>query len=212
MKSAASITCASLVALSVFAADAATDVTWTGTPLTASSTSIRTDGTLKYAYARETCTANGVTFAGVGSSIVNNENCIVWEASGGANTSGASAPTDTESGGYKDLLEHPWWASAKGRKIELKNLEAGKKYLVQIVAFRHDYTTQTATAPDGIAVIHFGGTGWEHGGSLSAEFTAESTTEEFTITYSGQAAINGIQVRELEGGPTGPSGVVVIAR
>ena len=41
------------------AAGAATDVTWTGTPLTASSTSIRTDGTLKYAYAYGTYTVFG---------------------------------------------------------------------------------------------------------------------------------------------------------
>ena len=74
--------CAALVAMSAFAAVAATDSTWTGTPLTASSTSIRTDGTLKYAYARGTYTANGVEFTGVGSGIINNSNCIVWEASG----------------------------------------------------------------------------------------------------------------------------------
>ena len=95
------------------------------------------------------------------------------------------------------MLEHPWWASAKGRKVQLKNLEAGKTYLLQIVAFRDDYTTQTATAPDGVAIIHYGGTDWEYGGSLICQFTAEATTEEFTISYSGQALINAIQVREL---------------
>ena len=187
------------VAAALFAAPAgaATDVTWTATPLTASSTSIRTDGTLKYAYARGNYTVNGVAFTGVGDKIVNTADCVVWEASGGAGISGATAPNDTDAGGYKDLLEHPWWASAKGRKIQLKNLEAGKTYLLQIVAFRDDYTTQTATAPDGVAIIHYGGTDWEYGGSLICQFTAEATTEEFTISYSGQALINAIQVREL---------------
>ena len=54
-------TLAIAVAAALFAlpAGAATDVTWTATPLTASSTSIRTDGTLKYAYARGNYTANG---------------------------------------------------------------------------------------------------------------------------------------------------------
>ena len=194
-------------------ATAATDVTWTGMPLTASSTSIRTDGTLKYAYARGNYTANGVEFVGVGDKIINTENCVVWEASGGAGTSGATAPGDTESGGYKDILEHPWWASAKGRKIELKNLEAGKRFLVQMIAFRHDYTTQTATAPDGVAVIHYGGTDWEYGGSLSAEFTAEAATEEFSISYSGQALINAIQVRELPAdGPVSSRGFYFICK
>ena len=201
---------AAFAALFAASAPAATDVTWTGTPLTASSTSIRTDGTLKYAYARGNYTANGVAFVGVGDGIVNKPDCVVWEASGGAGTSGATAPGDTESGGYKDILEHPWWASAKGRKIQLKNLEVGKKYLVQMIAFRDDYTTQTATAPVGVAVIHYGGTDWEYGGSLSAEFTADAATEEFTISYSGQALINAIQVRELPADAPAKKGVVVI--
>ena len=79
----------------------------------------------------------------------------------------------------------------------MKNLESGKRYLVQMVAFRNDYTTQSATAPDRTTVAKFTGTGWEYGGSLICQFTAEATTEEFTISYSGQALINAIQVREL---------------
>ena len=197
------------VAALVAASARATAAVWTGTPLTASSTSIRTDGTLKYAYARGNCTSNGVAFVGVGDKIINTENCVVWEASGGAGTSGATAPGDTESGGYKDILEHPWWAPAKGRKIQLKNLEAGKKYLVQMIAFRHDYTTQTATAPDGEHTIRFGGTGWEYGGSLIGIFTASGTSAEFSILYVGQACINGIQVRELGANPPARKGVLI---
>ena len=213
MKTPFSLAFATIAVFFAASATAATDVTWTGMPLTASSTSIRTDGTLKYAYARENYTANGVAFVGVGDKIINTENCVVWEASGGAGTSGATAPGDTESGGYKDILEHPWWASAKGRKIQLKNLEVGKKYLVQMIAFRDDYTTQTATAPDGVAVIHYGGTDWEYGGSLSAEFTADAATEEFTISYSGQALINGIQVRELSSAePVSQCGLILICK
>ena len=213
MKTPFSLAFAAIAVFFAASATAATDVTWTGMPLTASSTSIRTDGTLKYAYARENYTANGVAFVGVGDKIINTENCVVWEASGGAGTSGATAPGDTESGGYKDILEHPWWASAKGRKIQLKNLEVGKKYLVQMIAFRDDYTTQTATAPDGVAVIHYGGTDWEYGGSLSAEFTADAATEEFTISYSGQALINAIQVRELSSAePVSQCGLILICK
>ena len=190
-------------------AGAATDVSWTASPLTASSMSIRTDGTLKYAYARGNYTANGVAFDGVGNGIVNNTNCVVWEATGGAGTAGSSA-SGAEEGGYKDLLEHGWWAGAKGRKIQLNNLEAGKRYLVQIIAFRSDYTTQSATAPDGKTSIRFAGTGWEYGGSLAGEFTAEAATEEFTISYSGQALINGIQVRELSSDPPAKSAVISV--
>ena len=44
----AALALAAAAALFALPAGAATDVTWTATPLTASSTSIRTDGTLKY--------------------------------------------------------------------------------------------------------------------------------------------------------------------
>ena len=191
-------TLAIAVAAALFAlpAGAATDVTWTAAPLTASSTSIRTDGTLQYAYARGNYTANGVAFAG-SNGIINNGNCVVWEATGGAGNAVSSPPSDTETGDYRNLLSNGWWANGKDRKIALKNLESGKRYLVQMVAFRSDYTTQSATAPDGTTVAKFAGTDWEYGGSLVCEFTAEATTEEFTISYSGQALLNGIQVREL---------------
>jgi hypothetical protein len=95
------------------------------------------------------------------------------------------------------MLGHCWWASAKGRKIQLNNLESGKQYLVQIIAFNQTYTTQSATAPDGTTTVKFGGTGWEYGSSLVGVFTASGASEEFTIEYSGNACINAIQVREL---------------
>ena len=79
----------------------------------------------------------------------------------------------------------------------MKNLEVGKRYLVQIIASRSDFTTQSATAPDGVATIKFGGTGWEYGGSLVGIFTASGTTKEFTVACIGTAWFNGIQVREL---------------
>lgn len=196
------------VAAALFAlpAGAATDVTWTATPLTASSTSIRNDGTLKYAYAYGTHTVNGVTFTDAGSGLINNANCVVWEATGGAQTAPTTVPAGAESG-LAGLLGRCWWANAKGRKIQLNNLESGKQYLVQIIAFRNGYTTQTATAPDGVAQIKFDGTGWEYGGSLVGIFTAGGSSEEFTITYVGQAVINAIQVRELSGGGDGPGPV-----
>ena len=176
---------------------------WTAAPLGATSASIRTDGTLKYAYAYGTHTVNGVSFTGVGSGIINNSDCVVWEATGGAQNVPTSVPSGADSG-LSGLLGRCWWANAKGRKIQLNNLESGKQYLVQIIAFRNGYTTQTATAPDGVAQIKFDGTGWEYGGSLVGVFTAGGSSEEFTITYEGQAVINAIQVRDLgEGGGGG---------
>lgn len=194
------------------------EVGWTAAALGSTSASIRTDGTLKYAYAYGTYTANGVTFTGVGNGdiIINTDNCVVWEATGGAHAVGSSVPSGTESGDYTDLLGHCWWANAKERKIKLNNLESGKRYLVQIIAFRSGRTSDSATAPDGVATIKFAGTGWERGGSLTGVFTASGASEEFSITYVGQSVINGIQVRELgEGGddphPVDPDPVPVFA-
>lgn len=185
---------------------------WTAVAMGSTSASIRTDGTLKYAYARGNYTVNGVTFVGSDSSI-SNENCVVWEATGGAQTIPLTAPTDTEEGGYKNLLQTAWWATAKGRKILLNNLESGKKYLVQIIVFRNDGASHTATAPDGVQTIHFGGTDWEYGGSLIGIFTASGPSEEFTIQYTGTACINGIQVRELSSaGPVSSRGLFFICK
>jgi len=179
------------------------EVGWTAASMGATGASIRTDGTLKYAYAYGTHTVNGITFTGVGSGIINNSDCVVWEATSGAQNVPTSVPSGADSG-LSGLLGRCWWANAKGRKIQLNNLESGKQYLVQIIAFRNGYTTQSATAPDGVAQIKFDGTGWEYGGSLVGVFTAGGSSEEFTITYEGQAVINAIQVRELgEGGGGG---------
>ena len=178
---------------------------WTAVAMGATSASIRTDGTLLYAYARENYTVNGVAFVSEGTDGINNANCtvdIVHDA-------GNKPPNDTEEGGYKELLGKGWYASAATRTFTLRNLTSGKRYLVQIIASRSDFTTQSATAPDGVAVIKFGGTGWEYGGSLVGIFTASDTTKEFTVTYAGNSWLNGIQVRELGANPPARKGVLI---
>ena len=177
---------------------------WTGSALGATSASIRTDGTLKYAYAREDYTVNGVAFVSEGTDGINNANCTVDITHDASNT----PPDDTEQGGYKNLLGKGWYASAGNRVFTLKNLEDGKRYLVQIIASRSNFKTQSATAPDGVATIKFGGTDWEYGGSLVGIFTASGTTKEFTVAYIGNAWFNGIQVREL---PAGGGDATIVA-
>lgn len=187
----------------------AVELSWTAVAMGPTSASIRTDGTLKYAYARGDYTANGVPFVG-SNGLINNENCVVWEATGGAQTLPPTAPSDTEEGGYKDLLQHAWWATAKERKIKLNNLEDGKQYLVQLITFRNDGATHTATVPNGGPTIHFGGTGWEYGGSLIATFTASGTSQEFSIQYSGSACLNAIQVRDVTPAKAGGGAVITV--
>ena len=170
---------------------------WGASPLDNAGAAVRTDGTLLYAYAYGTHTVNGVQFTGVGNSLINKPDCVVWEATAGAGSSTPAPPSDVTDPDYRSLLGHCWWASGKGRKIQLNNLEGGKQYLVQIIAFNQTFTTQSATAPDGTTTVKFGGTGWEYGSSLVGIFTASSASEEFTIEYSVNACINAIQVREL---------------
>ena len=173
---------------------------WTGEALGATSAAIRTDGTLKYAYAAGNYTVNGVAFS-ASSGLINTADCVVWEATTGAQSATPTPPSGIDDVDYKNMLGHCWWANPKGRKIQLNNLESGKQYLVQIIAFNQTYTTQSATAPDGTTTVKFGGTGWEYGSSLVGVFTASGASEEFTIEYSGNACINAIQVRDLgEGG------------
>ena len=169
---------------------------WTGEALGATSAAIRTDGTLKYAYAAGNYTVNGVAFS-ASSGLINTADCVVWEATTGAQSATPTPPSGIDDVDYKNMLGHCWWANPKGRKIQLNNLESGKQYLVQIIAFNQTYTTQSATAPDGTTTVKFGGTGWEYGSSLVGIFTASGASQEFTIDYAGQACINAIQVREL---------------
>ena len=178
------------------------DAGWTATTLGSTSASIRTDGTLVYAYAYGAYTVNGVTFISGGTAGIDNANCTVNIT----HNSGTTPPADTESGDYKNLLGAGWYGYEGVRTVTLRNLTVGKKYLVQIIASRSDFTTQSAKAPDGVTTIKFGGTGWEYGGSLTGVFTAEAATQEFTITYTGNSWINGIQVREIgdSGGEPGP--------
>ena len=178
------------------------DAGWTATALGSTSASIRTDGTLVYAYAYGAYTVNGVTFISGGAAGIDNANCTVNITHNASTT----PPADTESGDYKNLLGAGWYGYEGVRTVTLRNLTVGKKYLVQIIASRSDFATQSAKAPDGVTTIKFGGTGWEYGGSLTGVFTAEGATQEFTITYTGNSWINGIQVREIgeSGGEPGP--------
>lgn len=183
------------------------DAGWTAMALGSTSASICTTGTLVYAYARASCTVNGVAFISAGGDGIDNANCTVNIT----HSSSTTPPADTESGDYKDLLGAGWYGYEGVRTVTLKNLSVGKKYLVQIIASRSDFATQSAKAPDGVTTIKFGGSGWEYGGSLAGVFTAEAATQEFTITYTGNSWINGIQVRDLgEGGGSGGGGEVTV--
>ena len=179
---------------------------WYASPLPTDDSAVRTDGTLKYAYAPAACTVNGVAFAAAGNSNAAISGDISWPYS---QTSGASAPSSV-SGAYYELLNRCWWANQGDKEVTLKNLEAGRSYLVQIFGYRnyngdgkaHVWIKESYWDPNFIKVY---GDGWSCGGTLTGTFTATETTKTFTITSDGNYGINGIQVRDL-----GESGVPVV--
>lgn len=165
---------------------------WSAVKLGAGSTSIDTQGTLVYAYARGDYTANGVAFsAAPGEGGINNANCTVNITHPASTT----PPGDVEEGGYREILRYGWYASEGTRTVSLKNLVAGHKYIVQLVMSRSDFTSQTATVNG--ATVKFGGSGWEYGGSLVGVITASSTTMDISVAYTGNSWLNAIQVRDL---------------
>ena len=181
---------------------------WYASPLPTDDSAIRTDGTLKYAYAPSACTVNGVTFAAAGNNNANISGDISWPYN---QTSGASAPSSI-SGSYYDLLNRCWWANQGDKAVTLKNLTPGHVYLVQIFGYRnynsdskaHVWIKESYWDPNFIKVY---GSGWSCGGVLTGTLTATEATKTFTITSDGNYGINGIQVRDL-----GESGVPIVVQ
>ena len=177
---------------------------WSAEPLPATDSAVRTDGTLKYAYACGDYTLNTVQF----SKTVNSDN-ISWPYS---QTSGSTPSSTVASGNYYDFLGHCWWATQGDKTVTLKNLTPGHVYLVQIFGYRnysgydrsHVWIKESYWDPNYMKVL---GDGWTFGGTLTGTLTATEATKTFTITSDGNYAVNGIQVRDL-----GESGVPVVVQ
>ena len=176
---------------------------WTGAPLPADSGAVRTDGTLKYAYALNNYTVNTVPFVRAVGAIGSD---IEWPY---ASDSGSSAPAGVEAGGYSDLLTHCWWANQGEKTVTLKNLTVGENYLVQIFGYRnwdgfdksHVWIKESFRDINFIKVM---GDGWTYGGVLTGVFTATAETKTFTIAADSNYAVNGIQVRDIGQGTIEP--------
>ena len=176
---------------------------WTGAPLPADSGAVRTDGTLKYAYAIGNYTVNTVPFTRAYGAIGDN---IDWPYT---SDSGSSAPAGVEAGGYSDLLTHCWWANQGEKTVTLKNLTIGENYLVQIFGYRnwdgfdkaHVWIKESFRDVNFIRVM---GDGWTYGGVLTGVFTATAETKTFTIAADSNYAVNGIQVRDIGQGTIEP--------
>lgn len=172
---------------------------WVAEPLTASATSIRTDGKLAYAYAGRDVTVNGVPFKKL--TAADNED-LKWDLIMGF-TSVHPVAAETEKGGYHDLISAGWWFpnSRKSCSLELKNLKPGAKYLVQIIANRsanNDGRIWIEGTHKDSTYILAGGDGWKFGGSLTGTVKADAEgRKSIQINSDGGWALNAVQVREL---------------
>ena len=174
---------------------------WTGARLGADSGSVRTDGTLVYAYAKAAYQAGEVQFTAFGNvewTTFENDDLKFYL---NGNAPSASAPSGTESGGYADLLTHGWWYNGGSQAMTLKRLKAGTQYLVQVFCYRSSYNGGHVTVDgetlQGESYVTSGAGDFTYGGTIIGVFTADSTTKSITFKSTSQWCFNAVQVREL---------------
>ena len=180
---------------------------WTGAKLGADSKSVRTDGTLVYAYAKDAYKVGEVQFAKLGNvewATYEDDNFKFYLNGNGPSP---SAPSGTEAGGYSDLLTHCWWYNSGSQVMTLKNLKKDSTYLVQIFCYRFAYNDGHVTIDgemlQGESFITSGAGDFTYGGTIIGVFKADAETKEVKINSTSQWSFNGVQVREL--GAVGPT-------
>lgn len=167
-----------------------TPVSWKAKPLTADPSSIVSDGTLVYAYARDNYSVNGVDFAKIQAADIqdnkiDNDN-LYWNVS----TEWVSSSGDISGvadGDYLNLLKNCWWVNNWEFLITLRNLTPGKSYLVQIIGCRtsnNDAEIHVPEANDDSVFFKAGGEGWTYGGTLVGLFTAAGTERTVTLKFN----------------------------
>ena len=166
-------------------------IVWTAEPMSESGDTIRTDGTLVYAYAKGDYVVNTVPFRGLGE--VNLDD-VAGSVPFRIDT-GMFRQVEEGADDYDSLLKNHWVGEAGKRVLKLKGLTKGRKYLVQLVLHGKSDGAST-TAPNG-ARARCGGEGWPRGGSLVGVFTADAEAMAFALTTSQWTTLNAIQVREL---------------
>ena len=180
---------------------------WTAGPMASDGSSIRTDGTLLYAYAVQGGTVGGVTFARA----TDFANAVMVSASPtSAGYVVADFMNEGVSGDFGHMLEGGWYWGGNGAAagelsfvLTLKGLTAGRTYLLQLVSHRH--SNSTLVSANGSTPVHIygthDGTNYTYGASIVGVFTASGATADFTVTYSaassGMRPLNAIQVRDL---------------
>lgn len=200
MKKRIAITLMLLVSL---AARAAT-ITWTGPTTISGNTDINTNGASIFAYTGGTAaTVNGVTFTASLTASMNNNylqmsGLTAYTANSYTTTSNNFASLSSE---YKSILIGGAYENAGAVTTNtLKNLVVGRKYTLQLWindprngASTNRYAVLDATGPQ----LYYNSTRAEGGVGAYAvgTFTADATTQSFTLDGDVSTQLNAIQLR-----------------
>nr|MCR5839943.1 hypothetical protein [Kiritimatiellia bacterium] len=184
---------------------------WTSGPMSADGSSIRTDGTLLYAFAAQNSTVGGVAF--VRDAPLGDSGMV--SASPAPAMGGGSWGDDGATGDFAEMLRNGWNWTGDGNELSytltLNGLTAGKTYLVQLIA--HRQSNSMLVSANGSPTAHVHGSdeaNCKYGASIVGVFVASGASETITVSYTNQTGdrpLNAIQVRDLgEGGGGGGGG------
>ena len=190
---------------------------WVVTRLTASETCVITDGTLKYAFAKDNrSNVNSVNF--VGNSLLNAatdkiEVYPVYEGDKSDYNNNDPEIGNVPTGEWRNILGTGWLRGnaklSENSTFTFKQLTKGAVYKVQLLVHNGNNVETPARsiiAPDGQEGFYSRGKDGSHydwclGSSLVGTFIATDTVHQLTFSYSSKAVgwkcLNAIQLREV---------------
>ena len=206
-------------AAALFAASAgAVELGWTAGPMVSDGSTIRTDGELVYAYSSPDGTVGGVQFERAVSLSAASKVSALPAATGNR---GGSFGEEGLSGDFANMLKDGWyWDDGDSGNTDysytltLAGLEAGRTYLVQLVA--HRQSNNMLVSANGTTPVHVRGdteANYKYGASIVGVFVASGPTEEVVVTYTvraGDRPLNAIQVRDVTPAKAGGGAVITV--
>lgn len=192
----------------------AAQITWGSATTVSADANVNTIGTPVYAYAASTTasTINGVTFSAYGG------NTASW-GGGNVTTSGFTAtntsafagstvtPWNSLSSAYKTVLQGASYGTSAAATVTLNNLTSGRRYSAQVWvndsrSGASATRTETITGGGGNTITLDYNSSNAQGGvgqySLGA-FTADASSQAFTLKGDASSQMNAIQLRDVTG-------------
>jgi hypothetical protein len=193
---------------------AAASITWGPATTISGDSDVAASGTPLYAYAGGATTVNGVSFTQVTTGTTWGSVSLTSTLGNfSANTFiGAAAPYNTLPSEYQSVLASAAWGGAATATLTLNGLTTGHDYLVQVwvndarsvAAGRNE--TVTSSGGNSVTLVYnstsaTGGVGQYTTGF----FTADSTSQVFTLTSATSVQLNAINVLDIGTGGGGPA-------